>query len=774
MSDGLYKKLPFSRGTGQGVTLPGKDNKKIVGVKHNLPGSIILVHGVNDIGVSYDAVESGLCEGLAERLCGDLTPGRYRLPQKADQSKLEEDPDAVFYKRQITEDTHSPVIPFYWGFREESAHVSDWRKTPHGQALDRYGNRLDRDYSKEGGPFANATTSLPDMWNRGKSDGRGSLDRAARDATHPILKNPGRLYMILAARRLAAVISMIRDYDNDETVSIVAHSQGCLLSLLAQAFLLDPKMQQDQPGARPADTLILCNPPYSLIDQVPTTAALVNGYSGGDVQMTAGNKDRYQFISGGQTLHARLTTLANIVNGVHAQKHEAPALSELNDTKKHVGAVGPKWEATKDRDNRGKVYLYFSPEDMTVAFAGVEGIGWQGVPEFQRGHQLTSVETKASPGSKDVAPQQKRTVTIQKPIVRTPLAELGNGFFQRVFTLKRRPDFRNGESVLVGQAPHDFTLRVSGEDDQAHTAISDSWESYFLREHLPGPDGAKGDASSEEKTRFNLRRISGERLLKPVTASLGEGALPDAQHRFGASENVDQIDAAISVTSNYGIDQHRWEIVPDPIGISKSLRSYQSMASPRPDLYKERVVICSEHRSALTENLNSGKNNEAQCTVTKVYVCLNIGFERPLDPPMLLIQRTETANEARLRWQKKTMPRSFHSAIFGGRKNHSQVTAYDVAIGGGKAPTHLLFYKYLCSVADWRLKDPDKTEKTRPGILTWEKFQTQFNEYWADERLWRKAIIEGNKNYYSTGELPVDLPLPPEGLPPALIVESMS
>lgn len=119
----LYKKLPFSRGKGEGVTLPGQGNKKIVGVKHNLPGSIILVHGVNDVGVSYDAVESGLCEGLAKRLCGDLRPAAYRMPQTADRDKVEEDPDAVFYKRQITDDTHSPVIPFYWGFREESAHT---------------------------------------------------------------------------------------------------------------------------------------------------------------------------------------------------------------------------------------------------------------------------------------------------------------------------------------------------------------------------------------------------------------------------------------------------------------------------------------------------------------------------------------------------------------------------------------------------------------------------------------------------------------------------
>jgi hypothetical protein len=101
-------------------------------------------------------------EGLAERLCGDLTPGTYRMPQTADRDKLEKDPDAVFYKQQITDDTHSPVIPFYWGFREESSQVGDWRKTSHGQATDRYGNRLDRDYSKEGGPFANAISSLPE------------------------------------------------------------------------------------------------------------------------------------------------------------------------------------------------------------------------------------------------------------------------------------------------------------------------------------------------------------------------------------------------------------------------------------------------------------------------------------------------------------------------------------------------------------------------------------------------------------------------------------
>jgi hypothetical protein len=762
---GLYKKLPFSRGSGEGVTLPGLGNKRIVAAKHNLPGSVILVHGVNDVGVSYDAVETGLCEGLTTRLQGDLRPANYRMPQASDRDKVEDDPDAVFYKRTPTEDSYSPVIPFYWGYREEQDKVRDGTKTPHGQAVDRYGNRLDKDYSKGGGPFANATTTLLEMWNRGKGGPVGAIDAASRDATHPILKNPGRLYMVLAARRLAALISMIRDYDEDETVSIVAHSQGCLVSLLAQAFLLDPKMQDIQPGARPADTLILCNPPYSLVDELPMVAGWVDGYSGTDELMA--KDDLYRHISGNQTLHARLTTLANIVKGVAANKHGSPPLAELTDANKHRGAVGPKWVASADRDNRGKVYLYFSPEDMTVAFSSIQGIGWQGVPDYLRGH---SPETQqAGIPYKDFIPRG--------PAIRKPLSELGPGFLQRVFTLKRRPDPRNGKPVLVGQPPHDFALKVPGENDLAHTAASDNVASrYVMREHLPLHSDAPGDISPEERARFGLRRITGEALPEPVAASMGEGAVPDAQHRYGASENVDQIDAAIAVTSNYGIDKPHWECIADAAGVSMALRDCQRMPSPSPQVYGGWVAVFNEQRQALTEAFNRDKNSDAdKCEVKQVYVCLDSSSGRPVTPRKLLILRTETPNEARLRWQKTSAPRSFHSAVYGGRKNHSHVTAYDVAIGGGKASTHPLFYLYLCAVADWRLKSPDKSDKPRPGILTREKFLQQFSDYWADERPWRKLLIEANIRYYSKGILPDDLPLPVphRGMPPSLVIEPM-
>ncbi|MES2297041.1 MAG: DUF3274 domain-containing protein [Pseudomonadota bacterium] len=766
-----YADVPFSRGKGTGIYVDGRLSDKVVGVRHNLPGSVILVHGVNDVGTSYAAVEEGLCEGLTERLCGDLKSAKYRLPAEADKHKVEDDPDAVFYKRTIAEDTHSPVIPFYWGFREEQHAATPGNKTKHGQAIDRYGNRLDKDFSKGGGPFANATSTLPDMWNRGKSGVFGTLDAAQRDATHPVLNNPGRLYMILAARRLAALITMIRDYDANETVSIVAHSQGCMVSLLAQAFLLDPAMLKDQVNARPADTLILCNPPYSLVDEIPMGAWLADHYSGSDAAM----KNRYVLINTEQTLHARLTTLVNLVKAMQQHKHAAPPLDELPNTEKHFGVVGGKWKASGDRDNRGKVYLYFSPEDMTVALANVQGIGWQGVPEYQRGHKLVNNPLVLDSISEEPL-VTSHTVQMPAPTVRKPLSELGASFYQRVFTSKRRPDFHNGALVMVGQKnpPHDFALCVKGEDEFAHTAASDSFTGrHGVHGHLDTPGKAPNEASDDERARFGIRKITGEALPKPVYASMCEGAHGDERGRQGASEGVDQIDAAIAATSDYGIATV-WECMIDPTHSGSVWQHDKPMSTLRPDLYKGMIGRADDFRQPVAEALNRGKKNEDHCQVLEIYVCLDNAYKpRPIEPTRLLIRRSETATEARLRWQNADVARSFHGAIYGGKRNHREVTAYDVAIGGGNAPTHPLFYEYLCAIADWRLKDPTPPETVRPGILSWMKFNAKYGIYFKDEPEWRKKLIEGNVKYYSKGILPECLPVLPEGLPKAIVSETL-
>src|SRR5205823_15107419 len=106
--------------------------------------NIIVVHGVNDVGTGFNEVEEGLCAGLEQRLSRRFKPAKYSLPN--DKDKVVDDPDAVYFKRKVTTDTDSPVIPFYWGFRE----LGNQTKTVNGQKTDRYGTRLDKDLSKGG------------------------------------------------------------------------------------------------------------------------------------------------------------------------------------------------------------------------------------------------------------------------------------------------------------------------------------------------------------------------------------------------------------------------------------------------------------------------------------------------------------------------------------------------------------------------------------------------------------------------------------------------
>ena len=751
-----YPKTPFVRGSASGAYSPGqgKVKEKVIPLRHNPPGNIILVHGVNDLGTSYAAIEEGLCKGLSERLDSELTPAKYRLPLKPDREQVEKDPDAVFFKRTVTKETLSPVIPFYWGYSEEEGRGQGAEKTIHGQNLDRYGNRLDPDNAKGGGTFANATSTLPDMWNKGKSGLHRALDVAQKDATHPVLDNPGRMYMVLAARRLAALICMIRDYDDDEVVSIVAHSQGCLIALLAQAFLISPELRSLQPNARPIDALILTHPPYSLIEETPMTVRWVDYFSGEDRCMAG----RYERLAGSQTLHARMTTLSNIVRGVWEFRRTNPPLASMSDTQQYFGAVGKKWSAASDRDNRGKTYLYFCPEDMTVALANVQGIGWQGIPDRIVGSQIkTSTENGAT-----------RKVLVQ--VSKEPLKELGSSFFQRVFTRKRRPDPLNGAPVLVGLPGEYFELRKPGENDQDYTAVSDGISNgYFARAHLETAYPANKQSSLPLQGR---RLINGEPLKRPVQASLLEGSIADKDRRPGAAEMAGPDDAVIAITSAYGINEI-WELIQDPVP-HRPISYVTPGLSSNLTLHNGRVAFASDLVKEIGHHLNDDKRSNAEkCKVLKVEICLEGGGPKPrsFSPGRLLIQRTETANEARLRWQHAQTSRSFHGAIWGGSLNHRQVTAYDVAIGGAKAIADPAFNAYLCAVADWRLqtllKKGERTEK-------WDGFLQKHGNLFAAEPNWRKTLMRGSADYYSTGILPAGLPLFPEGLPASVLAELTS
>ncbi len=771
---GKYKKVPYVVGRDSSVLRSGRLSDKTVNVRPNLPGNVIVIHGVNDVGVGYEAVETGLCQGLKKRISWDYVAGTYRMPTSEDKDVLYDDPDDVFYKRTIDAKTASPVIPFYWGYREEFSKAGSVR----GQRVDRYKNRLDKDLSKGGGPFANATSTLPDMWGQGKSSAGGMLDFVQRDATHPVLDNPGHLYMILAAKRLAALISMIRDYDENEAVTLVAHSQGCMLSLLAQAFLLDD-------GLRPADTLILNNPPYSLVDVIPWSTKQVEGTSGEEARM----QGLYGALKGRQTLHARLTTLVNIVHGVVGKKHSTPAFASLDDQRVHHGMVSGRWKPSADRDNRGKVYLYFCPEDMTVSLKHVQGIGWQGIPDYQHGKQLASVPVMTTDRGRfrpyDSGQKKLGLVdVVYHPFkLLTALNTKDAGFFQRVFTNKLRPTKDTGSPVLIGQKlPHDFEIRIKGEDDHAHTEVSDPLSNHYVRAHFELPEKPWFGPISAEEARVNIRSINGEPLPVAVIASLNGtpapagvhpakivGPRPDAEGRAGASEDIDPIDAAIALTSDYGISHDVvWELHSDPTGDFPQLNIEKVAASYDTSVYAGSVVMTPHKIPKIEEMLNKEKPDGQICKVWQVFDCVG-DKAKPAYTGKVMASRSITPDEMRLRWQKQTIARSFHGAIFGGAPNHRHVTAFDIAIGGGKAASDPLFYKYLCAVADWRIQ---QNQKTRPSIMRWGDFLSKFAVYWTVEPQWRKDLIAGNAKYYSEGKLPACVPTL-HGMPSTLICETL-
>ncbi|MFJ2323583.1 DUF3274 domain-containing protein [Pseudomonas sp. NPDC087817] len=431
---------PKKIASSQSITMPSGGDIHLIPPPPK-PCVTILVHGVNDLAGCYARIEQGLCAGLNERLDmprtfpngannpGYLLPASYSVPDDDDGKAI--NPDAVYFRRKsgTTSEGCQPrsvVVPFYWGFREEEAFIQKDEK--HGQWLDRDGNRLDKAGTKEGGQFANATTNLPDMWGKGFNGmllGFISLNKIGGTMTHPLFSAAGRRYMVLAAMRLAMLIKIIHKRHPNDTINVVGHSQGTLLTLLAHAFLKED-------GARPADGVVMFNSPYSLFQP---------------------NMDKVQKLGGQQTTGARIATLNGILQFIAGSPNPVPALSGVAlKNKQGYGAIGgPGWTGTaacqttirgekitfNERDNRGCTFLYFTPQDQTVGLKNVQGIGWQGIGE----------EVDGQPARK-ILPQR---------------------FHQRVFTVRKR----NGEKESVGKhvPPYVYLLRQDSEQPWEDTGL---------------------------------------------------------------------------------------------------------------------------------------------------------------------------------------------------------------------------------------------------------------------------------------------------------------
>jgi hypothetical protein len=378
-----------------------------------------------------------------------------------------------------------------------------------------------------------------------------------------------------------------------------------------------------------------------------------------------------------------------------------------------------------ERDNRGRVTLYFSPQDQTVQLRTVRGIGWQGVPDRMpaiTGYKTAPPSPAAIMGAAGMGLGAGMALQAQRqPIVRE-LAALDAlkacGFAQRIFTA----DQRNGKAVAVGDAAwvnQHYTLTQTG-DQQPDT---------FKR---PAAEG-------------NLQRcLNAEALNPPCVPQMGAALLP-----------VDAIDASIAMTSERGAANARQVL--------------QEFPDARPQA-RHGQSIAPHEQGELIQQAQARFDRAAQQTGGKDYVAQNscqvIAVHPGKKPGMVMLRRTETPNEQRVRLTQAgslNNENSYHSSIPGHARHHALVTAYDLALGQ-PIPCELHFngwLDYLRAAADWRT-DWKKLAASSSGtgfsesdveaakhILKWKA---------AEPVAEMKAVIDATVHYRKTGLLPV-LPL---------------
>ncbi|MFM9436082.1 pimeloyl-ACP methyl ester carboxylesterase [Janthinobacterium sp. CG_23.3] len=344
-----------------------------------LPGVMIFVHGVNSDGEWYEQAENGLCAGLNERLkrcdehlkfptteAGQLKAAKYIAEHTADgfiNPKM--NPDTFIQ----TDDTYTPVIRFRWGYKASA------------EELQKYGRGIylnEKDYWG-GGPFANGCTSLPDLWGPGLDTQLFlSLKVQSLNSTNDrqVYDTPPRPYYVLAALRLAKLVQSLRQKQADLPITIVCHSQGNMIGMAA-AFLGDALYQD----AGVADTYVLCNAPYSLLDKNDS-----ENYTQGGMKDPEGRGGR-------QTGAARAKTLATFFDIIRKRNSRQQSVASVD---KYMANAAHGFTAQKDRSAHGyqdstygRVTLYCNPHDQVISSVSVQGIGWRG---------LSMAEIKATGG----------------------------------------------------------------------------------------------------------------------------------------------------------------------------------------------------------------------------------------------------------------------------------------------------------------------------------------------------------------------------------------
>lgn len=327
-------------------------------VPPHLPGVIIFVHGVNSEGEWYEFAEQGLCDGLNERLgltgSARLEPNKYTTTENGKRvPRYIKSGDAG----------RSPIIHFYWGYRAADGHEKDWRVALQDMnGFDFWSPACPASQGPwfwGGGPFQNGTNNLQQLWSEAGFK-RHMLGFDAQtlntEADRQLRDGPPRTYYAYAAQRLANLIDKIRNHSGRDTVSLMSHSQGTMIAMAATALC----------KTRAPDALFVMNSPFAMDDKIT------------DALQSHGDRP---------TPDARVNTFRNIANRI---KQDRRVFTEEQMQQMHVGATHDLnlWRpdvrlrcGTPERDNHGRLYVYFTPHDRVMGAMPLQSIGWQGIDD---------------------------------------------------------------------------------------------------------------------------------------------------------------------------------------------------------------------------------------------------------------------------------------------------------------------------------------------------------------------------------------------------------
>ncbi|MEW6342483.1 MAG: DUF3274 domain-containing protein [Pseudomonadota bacterium] len=322
-------------------------------VPPHMPGVIIFVHGVNSEGEWYDPAEQALCEGLNIRLNrDDFAANKYTV--------VAESGDGVV-PRHIETFRNSPVIRFYWGYRSDYDDLNRWTIPLRNlEGNDKWAPQCTRDggpWYWGGGAFQNGTNNLQQLWSE-KGFSRHiygfDMEHLNTEVDRQLQDAPPRIYYSHAAQRQAKLIDTIRTKNPSDTITVMSHSQGTMIAMAATLLCKQ----------RAPDAVFVMNSPFALDDKM--TDALTCG------------RER-------PTAEARVNTFKAVANRI---KQDKQVYTEEMMQQLHVGASQDMnfWRpdlklnyGVPERDNHGRMYVYFTPHDRVMGAAPLQSIGWQGV-----------------------------------------------------------------------------------------------------------------------------------------------------------------------------------------------------------------------------------------------------------------------------------------------------------------------------------------------------------------------------------------------------------